>query len=140
MLQKAEHDKHAREREIRVGDAVFAQNFGRGQTWVPAVVTARTGPVSFEVKVVSSGLCWRRHQDQLRLRYCEATNISEPASVVPLLEQPVQVEVDPLEADEHSDGDGVQPREGASTSVTPVPPPVRRYPLRDRQPPQRYSS
>ena len=63
--QKTKHDKQAQEWEIRLGDAVFAKNFGCGQTWSPAVVTAQMGPVSFEVEVLSSGLSWRRHQDQL---------------------------------------------------------------------------
>ena len=88
VYQKSEHDKQAREQNLSVGDAVFAKNFGRGKTWVLAVVTARTRPVSFEVQVVSSGLCWRRHQDQLRLRYCEATPSSTSAlEAVPLPEQ-----------------------------------------------------
>ena len=38
----------------------------------PGSSNSKNRLVSFEVQVVSSGLCWRRHQDQLRLRYCEA--------------------------------------------------------------------
>lgn len=145
VLQKAKHDKHAREREIRVGDAVFAKNFGRGQTWVPAVVMAKTGPVSFEVDVLSSGLCWRRHQDQLRLRYCQATSTPAPAiEAVPLPEHldGGEDELVKLGDPGHAEEDSTPATESVGTPVSPATgtPVTRRYPVRDRQPPQRYSS
>ena len=63
--QKTQHDQHARERVIQVGDPVFAKNYRDGPAWVPAVVTAQTGPVSYKVKLEESGTIWRRHVDQL---------------------------------------------------------------------------
>ena len=63
--QKYQHDRHARQRVIQVGDAVFAKNLSPGPTWVPATVIAQTGPVSFKVEVENSKTVWRRHQDQL---------------------------------------------------------------------------
>ena len=82
--QKKTHDKHARFREFNVGDSVFARNFGRGHSWVPAVVLARTGPVSWQVEVEETGLRWRRHVDQIRRRYSgvpeHSTTWSEPVT------------------------------------------------------------
>ena len=72
--QKFQHDKHARERVIRVGDTVFAKDWRAGPTWVPATLSAQTGPISFKVELENSKTVWRRHQDQLRKRYKELTS------------------------------------------------------------------
>ena len=75
-------------------------------------------------------MCWRRHQEQLRLQHCEATNTPKPAmGVVPLLEQRDQGKTDP---DEHSDEDSIQPTEITGTSISPDTPALSQYPLRDR--------
>ena len=42
---------------------MFAKNLRPGPTWVPATVTAQTGPVSFQVELVNSKTMWRRHLD-----------------------------------------------------------------------------
>ena len=52
--QKSQHDRHAKQRVIQVGDAVFAKNLRPGPTWVSATVAAQTGPVSFQVELVNS--------------------------------------------------------------------------------------
>ena len=53
-------------RNYSEGNAVFTRNFGQGPTWLPAVVTRRTGPVNYEVRSGDSLL--HRHSDQLRPR------------------------------------------------------------------------
>ena len=50
--------------KFNTGDAVFALNFGRGATWVPATVVHVHSPHSFGVQV--DDVVWKRHRDQLR--------------------------------------------------------------------------
>ena len=54
-----------------VGVNVFARNHGRGEPWLPGVIEAVKGRRNFVVKVnAGSGtMIWRRHSDQLKLRY-----------------------------------------------------------------------
>ena len=143
--QKKTHDKHARFREFNVGDSVFARNFGRGHSWVPAVVLARTGPVSWQVEVEETGLRWRRHVDQIRRRYSgvpeHSTTWSEP--VTPTAEVGGKT---PEAVGE------TQPSEPTSTAPTPTPTPAvtesemphstpghPRYLVRVRKPPDRLT-
>ena len=44
--QKLQHDRHAKQRVIQIGDAVCAKNWRSGPMWVPATVIAKTEPVS----------------------------------------------------------------------------------------------
>jgi len=67
QAQKSQHDRHAVEREISVGDNVFVRNFGtHGDKWLAGVVIESTGPLSFKVKTNTHGIV-RRHQDQVRV-------------------------------------------------------------------------
>ena len=59
--QKVGHDSSARKRNLAKGDTVFAQNFGTGSRWLPAVIQEVTGPVSFLVRL-ENGRLVRRHQ------------------------------------------------------------------------------
>ena len=65
---KTSHDQHSKERLFQEGDLVLARNFGSREKWVPAEVTAATGPVSCQVRLEGSDLEWRRHTDHLRPR------------------------------------------------------------------------
>ena len=67
LQQKLSHDSSSRWMYFSIGETVYAQNFGTGQKWMPAVVQEVTGPVSFLVKLQDSRLV-RRHQDHLRRR------------------------------------------------------------------------
>ena len=53
------------------GDTVYAQSFGTGQKWIPAIVQDVTGPFSFLVKL-QDGRLIRRHQDHLRRRVADS--------------------------------------------------------------------
>ena len=66
--QKAAHDQHSTVRTFKVGDAVYARNFGPGPKWLPVGIVEGTGPLSWKVKLLD-GKVWRRHQDHLRKRY-----------------------------------------------------------------------
>ena len=49
--QKLQHDRHAMQRLIQIGDAVYTKNWRPGPMWIPANVIARTGPVSYQIEL-----------------------------------------------------------------------------------------
>ncbi|KAF0295683.1 hypothetical protein FJT64_006790 [Amphibalanus amphitrite] len=51
-------------RQFSIGDHVWTRAYGGPSKWRRGVITARTGPLSFEVDVGSA--IWSRHADQLR--------------------------------------------------------------------------
>ena len=63
--QKDAHDYHARDRQLQMGDKVFAKNYGTGEPWLSGVIQSKTGPSSFIVDL-TDGRQVRRHLDQLR--------------------------------------------------------------------------
>jgi transposase InsO family protein len=68
QAQKYNHDKKSKERLLIVGDLVYARVYSRNKcSWMPAVVTRSTGPVSYEVRL-TDGRTQRCHVDQLMLR------------------------------------------------------------------------
>ena len=137
--QVQSHDSRARAREFTVGQSVMARNFRPGSKWVPGVIVERQGPLSYLVKV-QSGDHWKRHVDHLRERNAasETQSSDQPLpesdlDVVvhlpptpPVVPQPSVVVDAPPAAPPLLSGDGTQP-----------PPP--RYPMRIRQPPQRFT-
>ena len=63
--QKFQHDSHAHNRELFVGQRVMVRNLRPGDKWVPGTIIERTGPLSYLVQV-SGGQTWKRHIDHLR--------------------------------------------------------------------------
>ncbi|XP_026142558.1 uncharacterized protein K02A2.6-like [Carassius auratus] len=51
-------------RQFGVGDAVLARDYRGRERWISGVMTAQSGPVSYNVDVGTSAE-WRRHADQL---------------------------------------------------------------------------
>ena len=76
LQQKAQHDKTAVQRSFSVGDLVYARNFRRGETWLPGILVAQTGPVSFIVEIMQGGLV-RKHQDQVGMRFASQSILKE---------------------------------------------------------------
>ena len=54
--QKQDHDQHAKERSLSVGQIVLAKNFLPGLAWVPALVKKLLGPLTYLVEV-KKGQC-----------------------------------------------------------------------------------
>ena len=77
MAQKSQHDQHARDRVFTERDPVFVRNYHQGDRWLPGIVTEKTGPVSFKVKL-TTGHNRRCHQDQRRKRSVEVPNPETP--------------------------------------------------------------
>ena len=70
--QKQAHDAHARVREFKIGDLVYARNYSTGPTWIPGTVTKVNGSVTYHVQL-DDGREIRRHADQLRSRVGDST-------------------------------------------------------------------
>ena len=83
--------------------------------WTNAQVTQKTGPLSYKVQTNGNNN-WRRHADQMIKTSVEPKS-SEYVPDIPL---------DINEKDDVQTNDGVQPSQ-----------PERRYPLRNRRPPDR---
>ena len=62
------HCRRPRKTEYSVNSKVMARNYGRhGSKWLPAIVTKKTGPVSYRCRL-GDGEEIKRHQDQLHTR------------------------------------------------------------------------
>ena len=48
-----------------IGQRVIARNYTGNSKWVPGIVRAQLGPLSYEVEI-GPNLVWRRHTDQLK--------------------------------------------------------------------------
>eukprot|EP00731_Ephydatia_muelleri_P035600 Em0140g3a len=62
--QKIAYDKHAKQREFTVGQAVWVKGQNHQQNWLPGVIVKQRNSVSYTVNV--SGQLWHRHVDHLR--------------------------------------------------------------------------
>ena len=116
--------------QLQVGQPVMARDFRHGN-WQPGVITSIGGPLSYKV-TLDDGRTWNRHIDHIRAREYEI--IAPPSTLVPR-------ETSSGEPNDFFDGPG--PLEDPSQDETnnledPPPQPVaRRYPARDRKPPDR---
>ena len=79
-MQKLQHDQHVKERELAVGQTVFAKNFRAGPDWVTGVIKKVLGPLTYLVEV-EQGQCWKRHIDHLRL-YQGSRNDAESTDIL----------------------------------------------------------
>ena len=74
-VQKLYHDKHARMREVDIGDDVFVKNFsGKGNEWVQGTVIQKSGPYSYRVNTPNGPV--RRHLDHVRVSHAESPSRS----------------------------------------------------------------
>ncbi|XP_058858757.1 uncharacterized protein K02A2.6-like [Acipenser ruthenus] len=93
--QKANHDIHARQRFFKVGDSVFARNFGTGPQWLSGTISKQTGPVSYVVQLQDGRAC-RRHVDHVRRGFPK-----EPETDMPQPDSP-QLDVEDTVSDQPS--------------------------------------
>jgi len=150
---------HSPERKLELGQAVVARNYRAGNKWVPGIITAHSGPLSYEVKVAPNTV-WRRHVDQLR-ESAVTPNLNkeqctphlnppllaatpQPASTVENeeLQAPTISGIEePLTKDALVDNAPDNPPSSQSETMvrSPATPPCRRYPLRLRKPPDRLN-
>ena len=125
--------------EVEVGDSVSVQNYSRGPKWIPETIVQETGPLSARVDL-EDGPVVRRHHNQLVARPTESFS---PGVALPITSPLQQESVAPeiimpdVNDSEVAHGDREPPsatmvRDSGSTTR------VRRYPARNRNPPQRF--
>ncbi len=113
--QKFQQDRHSKSLSFEVGDAVQIRNYSGNQKWVYGTVVERTGPISVKVQL-DDGTIIRRHYDQLLK--CRRQQAPAPHKV---LDEP--------EFQSHA----------VTEPTAPVVEQPRRYPTRNRGPPERYT-
>ena len=149
--QKEAHDSKARGHSFEIGDVVYTRAYGQGQArWLPATVVQKTGPVSFKVQLDDTTI-HRRHQDQIRKRLDAPVPENDATTQENGLETmsssltriPEHIFVPDLYPQEPGDSVASPPATPMNTSSPEqeeiVTSPSRRYPVRDRQPPQRLT-
>ncbi len=150
--QKQAHDSRARACNLAVGDMVYARGYGRGQLhWIPAQIVQRTGPISFKVELDSGGI-YRRHKDQLRKRFDTTTDATypdtatdaTPDAIETLLPRPFPLNIpEPTpevpELPSLASPDSHQLNNSAHGSPASQVDTQRRYPSRERRPPQKLT-
>ena len=67
LRQAKGHDNRAKPREFRVGELVYARNYGQGPMWVPGEVVEQHGATLYTV-LLTDGRRVRKHTDQLMTR------------------------------------------------------------------------
>ena len=149
--QRAQMERRAKakQRKFCTGENVLARNYSKGEKWVPAIVVAQTGPVSYTVQTKSDEI-WRRHVDQL----LSSTNTSdEPDQVetqdyIPDIgsqeptpeDSPPELQKEPNTSGSCPSSPISGPHATPSPLARPTPEPTgRRYPSRMRRPPNRLN-
>ena len=57
-----ENDNNTKDSKFKIGDAVFARNFGKGSQWVQARIIDVLSPYNYKVKVnCTDNIIWKRH-------------------------------------------------------------------------------
>jgi hypothetical protein len=144
-------------REFAEGQAVTVRDYRGRDKWMAATVLKRNGPLTYQVKPhVAPQSIWRRHVDQMRAGHATqppqmSTNDIEPATAA-AARQPTAATAAAAEAETSatstiaaaaatsSSGQGNQsgmeapPSESVESSAGVT---ERRYPVRDRKPPDR---
>ena len=138
--QKQGHDQQAKWREFQLGKQVYVRNFSpQGPKWVPAQVLEQTGPVSYKVVLEGSHIVCRRHVDQIRPKYDGQTPV-RPLDLDSEIEDRTEEESEGVEIQQDDIHSPPAPAAPVTSRASPdhvATNTERRYPLRDRRPPDR---
>ena len=124
--QKRHHDKHVKLRCFFPGSSVMVRNYSDKDKWIPGTVLKKLGPITYHVDV-GNGRVLKRHIDQLLQcpEYSQPPTLSETSSV----NSPI---ADNFSYPDDQDTTATRPNH-ESVKVD-----ERRYPQRDRRPPDRF--
>ena len=148
-MQKANHDKKAKETKYLIGQNVMVKNFRNGPQWLPGVIVEQLGTLTFLVQL-DNGMFWKRHVDQLCCLEDSPRDVSMPESTTEVTStetfySDVDTEASAAEGSDNASSDAVvtssTPEANQNENDTPIvysTTPARRYPTRVRQPPKRY--
>ncbi|XP_040070861.1 uncharacterized protein LOC115320361 [Ixodes scapularis] len=131
FLQTASRRGH--DRDFAVGDHVLIRNYCGKPKWVPGVILAQHGPVSYQVRATTSrgSFTWRRHKDQLLRTPSLVDEDADQEGTEFLLVQPSDNAPQPSSS---SPTGRTVPAEAAQA------PAARRYPTRTRKPSERFQA
>ncbi|XP_064100457.1 uncharacterized protein K02A2.6-like [Macrobrachium nipponense] len=83
IMPKQRDEFYVHESKFRVGDAVYAKNFGKGPEWVEAKIIKALGERNYLVSVDVNGiLTWKRHLSQLFERKMYNTRVTDEPSLL----------------------------------------------------------
>ena len=130
--QKKHHDSHSKQRCLFPGTPVMVKDYRHSNKWIRGTILKKLGPVTYTVDV-GNGNLWKRHIDQLRK--CMESSSQLPATDFRPIDSPI--------LDNHhypADADTLNPPEPQVPQHASASQPVvsRRYPQRDRHPPDRF--
>ena len=138
--QKKQHDQQSQTREVELGDAMSVRNYSRGSKWVPGTIIQQTGPPSARVELLEDGMVVWRHHDQLISRTTEPLRPSPTAQRAGHSKEEslvLEVAVPDENSPEVTCGELESPTTPKDLSLVPATT-LRRYPVTDGRPPQRY--
>ena len=144
-------------KQLQMGQDVIARNYRGKRKWVPGVIMAKTGPLSYQVKVAQN-MVWHRHIDQLKNidmtqnlhqdqeELAQAATTSEnapcdiddstqesPSSNLQRPERTTTTEIGSTTTNTTPVALGTHPTTGQNADQ------LKRYPIRDRKPPERLN-
>ena len=123
-LQKKYHDQHSKTRQFSARQLVMVRDFRSPRKWMPGTIKTQSGPVSYQIEL-EDGQIVRRHIDHIRLRSCSASSNED----TPFRDCDQNFEFfDSLPSFQTPEAESAEAEERQ---------PTRRYPLRDRRPPDR---
>ena len=128
-----------------ISQRIIAQNYNGKSKWIPGIVRAQLGPLSYEVEI-GPNLVWHRHTDQIKDSNVpvadNCTPVIQPLLFLALVEyHSGQVAEPPEHREAVPQETGYQPSNPAAKPSVSSPPSqiehvsVRRYPTRERKPP-----
>ena len=115
LKQKVYHDRHAKDRQVNVGDPVCVTNFSSGPCWLPGVVVNKSRPASFIVKLLDDRTV-RRHQDHVRAR--RAQHFPEREVYADVSERPIVGVVPAISTDQRVTESGSGEESSTATAAT----------------------
>ena len=122
--QKQYHDEHGKPRSLFPGTPVMVRAYIGRDKWIQGIVLRKLGPVTYQVEI-ANGRILKRHVDQLK--FWEKSSQA--------IDQPRMASTDSTIEDDYHYPSADQSYE----TQEPTQSPERRYPQRQRRPPNRFT-
>ena len=126
--QKSSHDKRAKKREWFVGQRVMVRNVRPGPDWILGTILEAS-----DLPGGDGRQTWKHHADQLKRFEQQPKQSSETEQ-----DSETEFPIIPSEAEAESDNVNESPDRVNLPTVHEQPEVTRRYPQRDRRPPERF--
>ena len=130
--QKATQDAHSKDRNFQVNETVLVQNFRGEPKWLEAVITKRTGPVSYTVQIGKE--IAKRHVDQILSRKDSGKSKGVIDNADGSEDYMISLGSNQVSSEATNNNDGPPCRTPSTNNASTNQP---RYPTRVRQPPNR---